>query len=210
MSLPRTSRILTGLACRLSGNLEGTGYTRNGKTPRFVAGNRLCCLVVDIQRSTQGGAQEMRVTVNAGLWMNAVASRLGGPRSPEGLSAMDCHWWLRCGQLDAGKQERWWNIRGEEELDSLAPEVWESLSPMVALFAPLTTESACLSYFGREESIPFLDPIHKWGIVLSLAAELDDSGVRRKAILELESIGRSRPLPIGHKMLLRSLQTGRT
>lgn len=201
-----TSRknIVQGVATALGACLVPVGFALNPKTARFYLSGADSCIVVELQKSSKSTAHAAVIAVNIGIWSSTLAARCGGPSSAKGISAMDCHWWVRAGQLDEDMQGRWWTVSDRDDAEAVARDIWQSLSPAVALFTSLTNEAELLAYLLATQG-PFLDPMNRWAFALALAGGLGNREAERRAAVELQSIGQSRTLPIGHKMLLQSV-----
>jgi hypothetical protein len=192
------------LASSLLVQLTPHGFQLDRKAKRFYLMRPQGVVVVELQRSSKSTSATLVVTVNIGIWNSVLAQRFGGPAEADGISAMDCHWWTRAGQLFGG-EERWWSVGLSDDAAATAADMWSSfLSSAVSLFVPLAESERLLEYL-RVNQPSFLDPMNRWAFVLVLASIEDDRAAVKTAADELAKIGASRTLPIGHRMLLRTL-----
>lgn len=190
------------LASRMHASLAPLGFRFQCKKSRFYLIRQAGAVIAELQRSSKSTADVLVVTANVGLWNATVAEKLGGPIEPNHISAMDCPWWIRAGQLSTDR-EHWWTVGNTDNVAAVSADIETCfLLPAVDLLSPLTVDSKLLEYL-RSSQPPFLDPMNRWAFVLALAPGVDDADAR-VAASELEKIGQSRTLPIGHRILLRS------
>lgn len=192
------------VARRLDAHLAPLGFVLNRKSARFYLSDRTRSVVAELQRSSKSTASAAVIAANVGIWNSTLAAKVGGPASAEDIGAMDCHWWLRAGQLDDIGQGRWWTLSVQADVAIVAAEIWSSLSPAVALLMPLRGDAEFLEYLLTTQG-PFLDPMNRWAFALALAGAVGNRDAQMHAADELKRVGQSRTLPIGHKMLLQSV-----
>lgn len=190
------------IALRLGDHLTPIGFARNRKTTRFHSSDSASCVVVELQKSTKSNAETAIVAANVGLWNSALSKRIGGPSESDGLSAMDCQWWLRAGQIEDG-QGRWWTVCAATDITALVGDMWSLLAPIVALFMSLRSDADFLRYLIKTQG-PFLDPMNRWAFAFALACAAGDEDAQNTARKALEDVGKTRTLPVGYRMLLQA------
>ncbi len=201
-----SGQLVREVAMQLNAYLAPLGFVFNRKANRFSLLNPARCIVIEVQKSSKSTASSAIVTTNIGIWYSTLAAKFGGPVSANGLSAMDCHWWLRAGQLDDVGQGRWWEVNKPHDI-AVAGDIWASLLPAVALLTPLKDDAEFLAYLLTTQG-PFLDPMNRWAFACVLAGAVGNLAAQLNAASELNRIGEIRTLPIAHKMLLQSVRTG--
>jgi len=199
------SQLVHEVAVQLDRYLAPIGFVLNRKSDRFYLRDQASCVVVELQKSSKSTASAPVIAANAGIWNATLARTIGGPASGQGINAMDCHWWLRAGQIDDIGQGRWWTLGvTDDPQDVAASEIWPSLSAPVALLVPLRDDASFLQYLLSAQG-PFLDPMNRWAFALALANATGNRDAQARATDELKRIAESRTLPIQHKMLLQSV-----
>lgn len=188
------------LATALAQELAAVGF-RKVKDARFFRVTSRSGLVVEVQQSSKSTETEGICTVNVGLWFLDIAREVGGLEEIRGLSAMDCPWWVRAGQMRHGR-EQWWLMRDDSEAHSVAADVWQSflfeaLKVMTPLLDPADFKAKCLA-----GPLPFLDDIARWMYVVALARSDGDAVAAKTGVDELRLIAAKRTLPVSAKAML--------
>jgi hypothetical protein len=190
------------LATALAKELVAVGFDK-AKDARFTHVTSKSGIVVEVQQSSKSTETEGICTVNVGLWFLDIAREIGGPQELAGLSAMDCPWWIRAGQMHGGR-EQWWPMRAEGDGPNVATAIWQSflseaLDVITPLLDPAEFKAKCLA-----GPLPFLDDIARWMYVVTLARSDGDALAVKKGVDELRLIAAKRTLPISAKQLLSS------
>lgn len=117
--------IRTGLAPPL----KADGYRKDGRT--FRRERERCIHVVNLQSSRSSTADEVRFTMNVGVYFRQVHALLAGCGGPgrRGPTEADCTIRARIGPLSPARSDTWWTAtRGStpEALRALADELREA------------------------------------------------------------------------------------
>lgn len=77
--------------------------------------------IIALQKSTSSTDAVVKVTANAGLWLNELAPiRAGVPDNPDIWSA---HWQVRVGQLSPEKTDLWWSVKSADDARAVGAEL---------------------------------------------------------------------------------------
>lgn len=120
--------------------LQRAGFRKRRQLfTRFQAG---IVGVVQFQKSTSSTQDRVTFTINLGVWSALVSASEGRRRTAAMVTAPDCHWRERIGMLLPARQDTWWEITSETDIDALATEISDILEqsavPAVLALTPDT------------------------------------------------------------------------
>lgn len=103
--------------------LKPRGFRKSGRTYRKPAAGAV--QVLNVQSDKWSTADEVRFTINLGVFFPAVhaALRLGWQPSPEGPKEYECTLHARIGELLPGGKHTWWELRPGDRTGRLVEEV---------------------------------------------------------------------------------------
>lgn len=78
---------------------------------------------IEFQRSSSSTKLSTRFTINLGIWSSRIATAEGRPRDPKAVGLLDCQFRERIGFLLDPKQDTWWDITPETDIDALSSEM---------------------------------------------------------------------------------------
>lgn len=192
------------LAVALRKDLAPRGF-KAARSGRFVFVDPGSACVVELQQSSKSTNREGLYTLNVGVWLYLLSEELGGPLSLDDVSAMDCQWWVRAGQLDGGSVEKWWTVRSDADVPGVSQAMVndflnEALALALPLVSPENFKNACIA-----GALPFMDEIQRWTFVITLGNRAGDRDALDRAARELDTIGARRTLPAATKRLLSNI-----
>ncbi|MCC7371264.1 MAG: DUF4304 domain-containing protein [Chloroflexi bacterium] len=79
--------------------------------------------VVQFQKSASATQDRVTFTTNLGVWSVLVSASEGRRRTAALVTEPDCHWRARIWTLLPARQDRWWEITPETDIDVLAAEI---------------------------------------------------------------------------------------
>ncbi|MCW1922612.1 DUF4304 domain-containing protein [Luteolibacter arcticus] len=106
-------------------HLKGLGFRKDGST--WVRASKWP-QVINLQLSSWNTADDARVTLNLGVFVEELRQALGESPLKGKLKEYDCSPRARIGQLRPGGQDHWWKVTPLMPPDTLADELFAELA----------------------------------------------------------------------------------
>jgi hypothetical protein len=103
--------------------LKSCGYRKAGATFRRALDD--VDHLVNVQKSASSSSNEIRVTVNLGIWVRSLAPIRAGV--PDKASLWSAHWRERLGELMPVTADRWWTATSEDEASAVGQDIAQAL-----------------------------------------------------------------------------------